>query len=58
MSVCICALGIQHALRMGHIVICGLPDNTVFYTLSHKRRDLKKKVIGHKIVFNFSTNFA
>jgi hypothetical protein len=30
------ALGIQHALRMCHIVICGLYGSTVFVTLSYK----------------------
>ena len=25
------ALGIQHAMRMCHIVICGLPSSTIFF---------------------------
>jgi len=43
MNICICALGIQHALRMRHIVICDLPDSTIFPTLSHKPHDFRKK---------------
>jgi hypothetical protein len=34
---------IQHAMRMRHIVICGLPCSTIFSTLSHKPHDFRKK---------------
>jgi len=34
-------LGIQHAMRMRHNVICGLPGSTVFSTLIHNRRDFR-----------------
>jgi hypothetical protein len=37
------ALGMQHAMRMRHIVIRGLTDATKFSTLSHKRHDFRKK---------------
>jgi hypothetical protein len=30
MSVCL-ALGIQHAMRMRHIVVCSLPRSTIFF---------------------------
>jgi len=37
------ALGIQHEMRMLHIIICGLPGSKLFSTLCHKRHDLQKK---------------
>jgi len=39
------ALRTQHAMRMRHIVICGLPALQYFFELSHKRYDFRKKVI-------------
>jgi hypothetical protein len=42
------ALGIQHAMRMRHIVICGRPPFQNFSTLSHKRHDFRKRVIEDK----------
>jgi hypothetical protein len=27
------ALGIQHAMRMHHIAICGLPHSTIFFQI-------------------------
>ena len=53
------ALGIQHAMRMHHIVICGPPRFTVFSTFSHKRHDFQKEVTEHKMcVLIFSTRFV
>jgi len=50
------ALGNQHAKRMRHIVICGLPDCTVFSTLSHKWHDFRKTVsLKINFVLIFST---
>ena len=46
------ALVTRHAMRKRHVVICGLPRSILFFTLSHKRQDLrniKKKVAEHKI---------
>jgi hypothetical protein len=53
------ALGIQHAKRLRHIDICGLFGTTVFWTLSHKRRDFRgKKGAEHKMcVLIFSRSF-
>jgi hypothetical protein len=33
------AFGIQQAVRLRRIVICGQPAGTIFFTLSHKRHD-------------------
>ena len=40
-------LGIQHAMRMRYVVVCGLPHSTV----SHKLQDFRgeKNVMGHKM---------
>jgi len=35
-------LGIVHAMRMSHIVICGRPGCKIFSALSHKRHDYLK----------------
>ena len=45
------ALGIQHAMRMRHVVTLGLPDSTVFVILSHNRYDFRKKLLDIKCVF-------
>jgi hypothetical protein len=53
------AVGIQHAMRMRYIVLCGLPGSTYFSTLFHKRHDFRKQVIEHKLcVLMLSTTFV
>jgi hypothetical protein len=52
------ALGTQHAMRMCHIVICGLFGSTIFFHVL-KGKIFEKKVIEHKTrVSIFSTNFV
>jgi hypothetical protein len=41
-----------------YIVICGLSGSTIFLTLSHKRHDLRKKILNIKCVLNLSTAFV
>ena len=37
-------LGIKYAMRIRHIVICGLPGSTFFFLkLSHTRHDFRKR---------------
>jgi hypothetical protein len=38
------ALFIQHAMRMRHIAICGLPRSTIFLHITSQTARLRKKV--------------
>jgi len=61
------ALGIQHAMRMRHTVICGLSGSTIFFlhypingTIFEKKKKKKKKktkVTEHKMCFDFLHSF-
>jgi len=53
------ALGTEHAMRMRHSVICGLPALQYVSTLSHKRNgSRKKKLLNIKRVVISSTTFV
>jgi len=48
------ALGIQHAMRMRNILICGLSGSTIFFhIISQIARFSKKKVIDPTMCFYF-----
>jgi len=47
------ALVMQHAMRMHHVVICGLPHCTIYLHIPR----LKIKKIKHKLCFDFLYNF-
>jgi len=56
-------LVIQHAMRLRHIVLCGLSvclsGSTIFFsTLSHKRRELLNKIIEHTMCFDILYKFC
>jgi hypothetical protein len=53
-------LGVQHAMCMRHVVICGLADSTVFFSEAYKGHDLKKKKSRCTLmrVLLFSTTFV
>jgi len=44
-------LGIQHAMRMRHIVIYGVPRFTLFFHIISERAQLKKKLLNTNCVF-------
>ena len=51
-------LGIHHAMRMRHIVICHLLGSTIFFhIISQNARYSEKEVNEHKMCFDFLYSF-
>ena len=50
---------IQHAMRMSHIVICGLPRSTIFcHFISYTVRFSEKRLLNMQCFLIFSTDFS
>ena len=52
------ALGIQHAMRMRHIVIFVFPGSTIFFHILINGTIFEKKLLNLKFVVIFFTNFS
>ena len=52
------ALGILLAMRRRHVVFCGLPRSTTFFHIVSKAARFKKKIIVHKMCFEFLYNLC
>jgi len=52
------ALGTQHAMRMRHIDICGLPDSTVFFPHYFIKGTIKKSYWTQNGCFDFQYSFS
>jgi hypothetical protein len=54
------ALGIQHAMRVRHIVLCGLPHSTIFFShyLTNGAIFERKNSLNYKLCFDFLYNLS
>jgi len=52
------ALDIQHAMRMRHNVICGLPVCTIFFPIILQQHDIRKENMKQEMCVFFSTDYA
>jgi hypothetical protein len=52
------ALGIQQAMRVGHIVICGLSGSTLFFHVIPQTAQFSKNFTEHKVWFSSSSQIS
>jgi hypothetical protein len=51
-------LGIEYAMRMRYIVICGLPVSKICFHIISKWHDCRKKLLNLNLYFDFLYNFC
>jgi hypothetical protein len=57
--VCVCSFGYPACKAHAPCYnICGLSSSSLFFTLSHKQQDFRRKVIEYRVCFDFLYDFC